>query len=67
MGSPWSGGQWVVRGVGVSLFNSPQPRSTRNEYPIRADSAGFQKFFFSLRSNISRGQSTDRRRKRSMF
>ena len=23
MGSPRSGGQWVVRGVGVSLFNSP--------------------------------------------
>ena len=27
MGSPWSGGQWVVRGAGVSLFNSPSLRS----------------------------------------
>ena len=51
-----------------------QPRSTRNEYPIRSAFGNSRQIqygdllaFFSLRSNLSRGQSTRRRRERSMF
>ena len=51
-----------------------QPRSTRNEYPIRSAFGNSRQIqygdllaFFSLRSNVSKGQSTRRGRKRSMF
>ena len=51
-----------------------QPRSTRNEYPIRSAFENSRQIqygdllaFFSLRSNKLRGQSTRRRSKRSMF
>ena len=51
-----------------------QPRSTRNEYPIRSAFGNSRQIqhgdllaLFSLRSNVSKGQSTRRGRKRSMF
>ena len=52
-----------------------QPRSTRNEYPIRSAFGNSRQiqygdlwaFFLSLRSNVSKGQSTRRGRKGSMF